>query len=99
MRDKARLVWIHSAARRNRSQCYTGSDGGVGVSNALFLCWPEKVRTPPMNCSPWTINWSNSWQLVKFVYSPSYALKLSPHEQLVAAFGFFPLKPPSSASM
>lgn len=25
----------------------------------------------------------------------SYALKLSPHEQLVAAFGFFTLKPPS----
>jgi hypothetical protein len=31
--------------------------------------------------------------------STGYALKLSPQEQLVAAFGFFTLKPPSSAPM
>ena len=59
----------------------------VSFGNKKLLTYQFKTVYPPKGID-------TNYKRSGFIH-PLYALKLSPHEQLVAAFGFLTLKPPS----
>jgi len=67
-----------------------GLRGIVGAVRMKFTGQPEKFLPKPGGIQPGPAGFIEQTEIIR------HAVKLSPQEQLVAAFGFFTLKPPSS---